>query len=163
METDLPIFGLACPNTKESKKEFDTTTDNEKCRCRMKQEPQNLVSATIFNEKTNKPFEAGLVHIYNINTSKGTIADEKGNFKLYASDNDIISISFIGFKTIKVKASVLPKKIVLQEANEMLNEVIITGKKQRQNYLYASLGLTTLLFVYAIVKDDKKTTRKTNI
>ncbi|WP_299009096.1 carboxypeptidase-like regulatory domain-containing protein [uncultured Tenacibaculum sp.] len=161
MESDLPIFGLACPSTKHDQQEFNTT--DKKCGCTMKQAPQTLVNAIIINESTNKPFEAGLVNVYNINTKQGTMPDANGNFTIHASPNDVISISFVGFNTIKIKASELPKTIALQEANEMLNEVIITGKKQQQNYLYAGLGLTALLFVYAIAKDDKKSTKKTSV
>lgn len=163
METDLPIYGLACPNTKHAQAEFNTTTNDTKCGCKMKQAPQKLVTGTILNNSTKKPFEAGLVNVYNSNTSKGTMPDAKGVFRLYASANDVISISFVGFKTVKIKASELPKQIALQETNEMLNEVIITGKKKRQDYLYVGLGLTALLFVYAIAKDEKKTTKKVQV
>lgn len=161
METDLPIYGLACPSTKHASQEFDT--HETKCGCKMSTTNTATVSGTIKNATTKLPFEAGLVNVYNIQTGKGTTPDADGLFHLQASPSDVISISFVGFKTIKLQASKLPMLIELQEENQMLNEVVITGKKQQDNYLYIGLGLTALLFVYAIAKDDKKTTKKVRV
>lgn len=154
MEASLPIYGLACPDTKQAQEEFDT---KKNCGCRMKQAPQSLVTGIVTNSATGKAFEAGLVNVYNTHTKKGTTPDANGEFSLYAAAKDIITISFVGYQTIEIEASKLPTTIELQEKSEMIPEVIITAsKKANNNYVYASMGLLGLLFVYAIAKDKKK-------
>jgi len=159
METSLPIYGLSCPEVKNKQEEFDTAT--KKCGCMTKQPPLKLVNATIKNDLTNAPFQAGLVSVYNTATKKGTTPDAQGVFSLYATPNDWIQISFIGYQTIQIQASKLPALVVLKQKIEQLEEVIITAGKKKNTHLYASLGMVGLLLIYAIAKDKNNKKTKT--
>lgn len=160
MEADLPIYGLARPKTKGMYEEFDTETNHENCGCTMKKPPIILLKGKITNSKTKAPFEAGLVNVYNVDTRSGTTPDSNGLFELPASHNDEIRTSFVGYKTISVKASELPKLIELQENVEQLDEIIITAKKTSKKYVYAGIGFATLLLMYGIAEDEKQKKKK---
>ena len=63
-------------------------------------------------------------------TTNGVITDIDGNFTISVSSaNSVISISFVGYKTVELKAS--DKKafahIVMQEDTEVLEEVVVVG------------------------------------
>ncbi|MEH6406295.1 MAG: carboxypeptidase-like regulatory domain-containing protein [Leeuwenhoekiella sp.] len=45
------------------------------------------------------------VNIINLNTVKGAITDEDGNFKIQAKVNDTLFFSFLGFKTLQVRVT----------------------------------------------------------
>ena len=59
-------------------------------------------------------------------TANGTVTDIDGNFSLNASEGTPLTISYIGYSTIEVKAAAKMNIQLKQEANE-LNEVIVTG------------------------------------
>ncbi|WP_299833776.1 carboxypeptidase-like regulatory domain-containing protein [uncultured Tenacibaculum sp.] len=157
METDLPIYGLACPRMKHMQTEFGTQINTKNCGCmtNTKKPPILLLQGTITDSRTKAPFEAGLVNVYNVTKGTGTLPDAQGIYELQASPNDEIRISFVGYKTITVIASKLPKVVELQEKSENLDEIIITAKKKTKNYAVVGLGLTALLFMYAIAEDEK--------
>ncbi len=160
METDLPIYGLACPKVKQIANEFDTQRITKNCGCTMKLAPLIELQGSVIDSKTKAPFQAGLVNIYNVTKGTGTTPDAKGFFSLDASVNDEIRISFVGYKTISVRASELPKAVALQEHSEALDEIVITGKKANKKYLYAGIGVVALLLMYGIA-EDKKTKKNT--
>ena len=59
-------------------------------------------------------------------SSNGTVTDLDGNFKLSVKSGTMLTISYIGYQTITVKAS--PNMQLKMEENEkMLNEVVVTG------------------------------------
>lgn len=63
-------------------------------------------------------------------TSKGTVTDFDGNFTLTHAEGDavVLQVSYIGFQTQEVKASVGKNlNIVMTDDAEMLSEVIVTG------------------------------------
>ncbi|MHB0756084.1 carboxypeptidase-like regulatory domain-containing protein [Polaribacter sp. M15] len=73
-------------------------------------------------------------HILNLNTVQGTITDDKGFFKLPATANDTILVSYLGFSSIKVKVTNDLLKgneleIALYEKPEQIREVIIKSTK----------------------------------
>ncbi len=82
-------------------------------------------------DQNNQPLPGS--NIYFDGTTIATIADENGNFSLnYGSKlNSILAVSFIGYQTEFIKSFDTDKvlKIVLKEAANTLNEVII--KKDR--------------------------------
>lgn len=59
-------------------------------------------------------------------TTNGTITDLDGNFTIQANKGDIITVSFIGYKTQEQPASEL-MKFVLQDDTELLDEVVVIG------------------------------------
>lgn len=60
-------------------------------------------------------------------TSNGVVSDIDGNFTLEVSDNATLEISYIGYKTLEVKASQKPMNITMVEDAEMLDEVVVVG------------------------------------
>ena len=59
-------------------------------------------------------------------TTNGTITDLDGNFTLSVSSNAVLQISYIGYKTLEIKAS--PNmKVTLHEDTETLDEVVVVG------------------------------------
>lgn len=62
-------------------------------------------------------------------TANGTITDMDGKFSLKTAPNATLVISYIGYKTIEMKASELKagQTITLQENAEMMDEVVVIG------------------------------------
>lgn len=69
------------------------------------------------------------VTIIEANTSKGTISDINGNFKLQSeSSNPILNISSIGYVTQRISVgSKTDLQIILQEDQKLLDEVVVVG------------------------------------
>ena len=59
-------------------------------------------------------------------TTRGTVSDIDGNFKLEVNSGATLVISYLGFKTIEVKATP-SMNIALEENAKSLNEVVVTG------------------------------------
>ena len=60
-------------------------------------------------------------------TTVGTMTDFDGNFELDAKPGDMLEISFVGYKTVTIKATAQPMNITMEEDNEMLEEVVVVG------------------------------------
>lgn len=70
------------------------------------------------------------VHIVNLNQVKGTITNEKGDFKIPAAVNDTLYFSYIGFKPLKVRVTndwvrFGQVKIKMTELGIALEEVVV--------------------------------------
>lgn len=61
-----------------------------------------------------------------VGTSTGTITDVDGNFQLEVAEGAMLSISFIGYKTIEVKAAPA-LNVVLEMDAVMLGETVVIG------------------------------------
>ena len=59
-------------------------------------------------------------------TTNGTITDLDGVFRLNANQGDILTVSFIGFKTQEVPAAA-SLNIILKDDTELLDEVVVIG------------------------------------
>ena len=58
----------------------------------------------------------------------GTITDIDGNFHLQVASGALLEITYIGYKSIEVKAvSGKPLNVILTEDSEMLEEVVVVG------------------------------------
>ena len=69
-----------------------------------------------------------------VGTTNGTITDHDGNFILKCSAGDELEVSYIGYKTLRVKAKD-NMKIKLEEDSMELGEVVVTAlgiKRQRK-------------------------------
>lgn len=117
-----------------------------------------IVTGTIVNDNTSALMAN--VNIININKVKGTTTDQKGYFELAVSVGDTLHISYIGFKSIKVRVTndwVKNKttKIQLTEKAYALDEVVVrpynlTGYIEidskliptTENYRYSISGLS---------------------
>ena len=86
------------------------------------------ISATIINAQTQEVLES--VHVINLSQIKGTITDKDGNFTVPAVANDTLLLSYLGFKTIKVRVTndmmtFQNTKIALTELAYALEEVVL--------------------------------------
>ena len=86
------------------------------------------LKAVVLNAQTDEPMES--VHVVNLNEVVGTITNEKGEFNIPAKVNDTLYITFLGFKSQKVRVTndmfkFKETKISLTELAYALEEVIV--------------------------------------
>ena len=62
-------------------------------------------------------------------TSTGTMTDFDGNFQMSVKDNDVLVVSYLGFKTqeVSINRKKQPMKITLYEDKQALDEVVVIG------------------------------------
>ncbi len=60
-----------------------------------------VLKGTIVDVRDKKPLPSA--HIFNLNTAEGAITNHKGNFEIPSKANDTLLISYIGYKSIKLK------------------------------------------------------------
>src|SRR5690606_29188035 len=63
----------------------------------------NQLTAEVINAQTDRPMES--VHVVNLNRVVGTITNAKGEFTIPAMVNDTLYLSFLGFKSQKVRVT----------------------------------------------------------
>lgn len=76
-------------------------------------------------------------------TTNGTITDVDGKFELTVGNNDVLSVSYIGYETQEIRPSGNNLVITLKENSQMLNEVVVLGygANARKQDLSASIGV----------------------
>lgn len=120
---------------------------------------KEAVEGVIIDSQTNGPIDN--VNIVNLNQVIGTSTNSKGEFKLKAKVNDTLHLTYVGYKSIKVRVTndwlkFGSSKITLTELALALEEIVVnelqlTGYleldiKQVQvntNYRYSISGLST--------------------
>ncbi|MFT5737085.1 MAG: hypothetical protein ACI9SG_001433 [Maribacter sp.] len=91
--------------------------------------PENIdIRAIVVNAQTDVRMES--VHVVNLNQVIGTITNEKGEFSITAAVNDTLYLSFLGFKSQKIRVTndmfkFKETKIALTELAYALEEVIV--------------------------------------
>jgi len=93
---------------------------------------RTTVKGIIINSSNQKPLES--VNIVNLNQVKGTATNIKGEFEISAKANDTLHLSYLGFKSIKVRVTndwikFGISKIVLTELALALEEIVINQLK----------------------------------
>ncbi len=117
------------------------------------------VKGTVISNSTQQPLEN--VNIVNLNLVKGTSTDENGHFVMTARVNDTLHLSYLGYKSIKVKVTndwlkFGDVKIEMTELALALEEVVVsqlrlTGYLEvdilqvpiKSNYRYSISGLSS--------------------
>lgn len=79
-------------------------------------------------------------------TTNGVVTDFDGNFELNAKVGDVLEISYVGYKTVTIKATAQPMSITLQEDTELLDEVVVVG--------YGTTSKRKTTSAVAVVKAD---------
>lgn len=76
-------------------------------------------------------------------TTNGTITDVDGKFELTVGNNDVLSVSYIGYETQEIRPLGNNLVITLKENSQMLNEVVVLGygANARKQDLSASVGV----------------------
>ena len=89
-------------------------------------------------DKTGEPVVGANVIVKG--TTNGTITDLDGKFEFDAEIGSTLEVSFIGYKTLTLKAAANMGKIKLQEDTETLDEVVVVGYGvQRKESLTGSM------------------------
>lgn len=118
-----------------------------------------LIHGKVLNDANDKVLEN--VHVVNLNSVKGTVTDENGDFEINAAVNDTLYFSYLGFKSIRVRVTndwlkFGDIKIKMTELGIALEEVVVkqvqlTGYVEvdaktipiYDNYRYRIVGLNT--------------------
>ena len=103
------------------------------------------IRGTIFDAKNGDPIVGANILVKG--TTNGTITDFGGNYELEAPVGSTLTVSFIGYKTIEVKATAEKQTIRLTEDTETLDEVVVVG--------YTSQRKESLTGAMTTVKSDK--------
>lgn len=95
------------------------------------------IRGQVIDKKTGDPVIGANVLVKG--TTNGTITDIDGRFTINAPAGSILEISFIGFKTMELKATA-DMKVSLAEDSETLDEVVVVGYgTQRKESLTGSM------------------------
>lgn len=115
------------------------------------------VIGVVINGSTDKPLEG--VNIVNINQVTGSTTDSKGEFVITAKVNDTLHLSYLGFKSIKVKvtndwikfgsSTIALTELALALEEVVVNQFRLTGYLEvdikqvsiNNNYQYSISGL----------------------
>lgn len=88
------------------------------------------------------------VNVMEKGTANGTITDIDGNFNLTVSKvGAILQFSYIGYNTAEIASTAVKMKVVLEEASQVIQEVIVVG--------YGSQKKESVVGSIAQVKGDK--------
>ncbi len=82
------------------------------------------VTGTVLDASTAEPIIGA--NVIEKGTTNGTITDFDGNFVLMAQEGALLEISYMGYKTVEVKAT-NGMQIQLGEDTELLDEVVVVG------------------------------------
>lgn len=88
------------------------------------QQANTKVKGTVVDE-TGEPMIGVSVKVLANNT--GTITNLQGQFSIDAPKGSSIEISFIGYKTVTVKATGSPINVTMKEDSQQLDEVVVVG------------------------------------
>ncbi len=119
----------------------------------------SIINGTITNGDTSEPLEN--VNIVNLNQVKGTSTNELGEFAIAAKADDTLHLSYLGFKSIKVRvtndwikfgnANIIMTELALALEEVVVNQLRLTGYLEvdikqvaiQENYRYSISGLST--------------------
>lgn len=104
------------------------------------QEPSIKIRGIVTNDK-GEPIESASVLV--TGSSRGTLTDKKGEFSLTAGSHAMLTVTYVGHDTLRVKAA--PNlHLVLKPAGGSLNDVIVIGYgTQRRKELTGSIATVT--------------------
>lgn len=93
---------------------------------------ETVLHGHIYSVQNNKPMPN--VHILNLNKVRGTTTNDKGDFSIRVSANDTLYISFLGYKSTKIRITndmikYQGLKIGMTELAYTLQEVVVTPYK----------------------------------
>ena len=118
-----------------------------------------VVQGTVTDYDTSKPLEN--VNIVNLNQVKGAATNAKGEFEIAAKVDDTLHLSYLGFKSIKVKvtndwikfgnANIVMTELALALEEVVVHQLKLTGYLEvdikqviiQDNFRYSISGLPT--------------------
>ena len=93
--------------------------------CTVAQAQSLTIKGNVVSKTDGEPI-IGVTVVETANSTNGTITDFDGNFTLTVPNGAELTFSYVGFKTVSLKAQT-NMKVVLEEDSEMLSEVVVTG------------------------------------
>ena len=121
----------------EQSKATPTSIENQSTtRVQQKQ----VIKGTLLDASTKEPLIGAVVRIKNIADS-GALTDYDGNFSIQGNTNDILVITYIGYKPLEVAAKDIKNPILMHMDSEMLDDVVITafGTGQKKESVVGSI------------------------
>ena len=116
------------------------------------------IDARIIDAKTGERLPFASVYI---NGQNSTISNAEGEFVIDADSADVLRISYVGYKTVHLRAVDVGQEVLLSSEGEMLGEVVVLGtdlviqntlqrmkeeykkyRKTKSNYFYRQVGYT---------------------
>lgn len=95
------------------------------CTLHLSAQNQKTITGTILDEKGESVIGASVIVKGTIN---GTITDVDGKFSLNVNENDILTVSYLGFLSQEIPvAGKSSLQITMKENVEMLNEIVVVG------------------------------------
>ncbi|MES1219363.1 MAG: carboxypeptidase-like regulatory domain-containing protein, partial [Bacteroidota bacterium] len=86
---------------------------------------QRTISGKVLSGDTRQPLSGAT--ITNKKSKTSAITDADGNFKILASDDDVLVISNVGYGDKEVRAGSATAEIALTVAQSNLQEVVVTA------------------------------------
>ncbi len=83
---------------------------------------QQEFQGRVVDAETGKPLPYASIYL---SKDKGTITNDEGNFCIEAKASDVVSVSFIGYNTLKIKAGELKQDIRMMPMSHSLKEVTV--------------------------------------
>lgn len=117
------------------------------------------VKGIVISTTTSQPLES--VNVVNLNLVKGTATDETGAFEITAKANDTLHLSYLGYKSVKVRVTndwikfggtqIEMTELALALEEVVVNQLKLTGYLEvdikqipiKTNYRYSISGLST--------------------
>lgn len=96
----------------------------------------DTISGFLKDSKNKEPLIGAAVH--NLNTNSGTFTEFDGGFKIIADTSDLIELSYIGYKTIIVKANIILIK----------NEILIVDSMKSHRTLGGPFNSYKIGYIY---------------
>ena len=111
--------------------------------CTIVQAQRLTVQGKVVSKTDGEPI-IGATVIETNQTGNGTITNIDGNFTLSVPQGVELTISYIGFKTVNVKAQAT-LNITLEEESELLQEIVVTGyTTQRKADLTGAISVVSM-------------------
>jgi len=83
------------------------------------------VTGTIINQRSSTPVPGATITVKS--NSRATVSDESGKFAIEAAAGDVLVITSIGFASQEVKVGSGDLRVLMQEAENQLENVIVIG------------------------------------
>lgn len=100
---------------------------------------KDIITGTVYDTE-NVPLIGAFITVKGENG--GTVTNSDGNFELAVSDNAILQVSYIGFKSQEIPINRRGNlTIIMQEDSELLDEIVVVGYgKQKKESVTASIS-----------------------
>ena len=119
---------------------------------------QSMISGKIVDAKDSTPMIGVSIQVKG--TNRGTIAGSTGEFSLAAKPEEVLIVSFVGFKSQEFKVGSKSKlEIRLDDNEQFLNEIVVIGSRSAN----ARTNIESPVPVDVITSKEIKATGRTDL